>query len=44
MTVAVDYAYDGNDALSTLSYSTGLTQTYTPDAWNAQQRHCRLQT
>ena len=29
---AVDYAYDGNDALNTLAYSTGLTQTYSPDA------------
>lgn len=29
---AVDYVYDGNDALNTVSYSTGLTQTYVPDA------------
>lgn len=30
-TFSADYAYDGNDALSSLTYSTGLTLTYSPD-------------
>jgi hypothetical protein len=29
--LSVDYAYDGNDALSTMTYGTGLTVSYLPD-------------
>lgn len=30
-TYAVDYAYNGNDALANMAYSTGLTVSYAPD-------------
>jgi YD repeat-containing protein len=37
-TFAVDYAYDANDALASMTYSTGLSISYSPDALGRSTR------